>query len=56
MTPGAQIGIIGYGAIGRDLCGRLGREGHKVVLLVRAGSTRGKARRPICRLSIRSRR
>ena len=38
MTPGAQIGIIGYGAIGRDLCDRLGREGHRVVLLLRAGS------------------
>jgi aspartate dehydrogenase len=38
MIPGAQIGIIGYGAIGRDLCGRLWREGHKVVLLVRAES------------------
>jgi aspartate dehydrogenase len=39
MTPCAQIGIIGYGAIGRDLCYRLGREGHRVVLLLRAGST-----------------
>jgi aspartate dehydrogenase len=39
MTPGEQIGIIGYGAIGRDLCDRLGREGHRVVLLLRAGST-----------------
>ena len=38
MTPGAQIGIIGYGAIGRDLCDRLSREGHKVALLLRAGS------------------
>jgi aspartate dehydrogenase len=39
MTPGTQIGIIGYGAIGRDLCDRLGREGHRVVLLLRPGST-----------------
>ena len=39
MTSAAQIGIIGYGAIGRDLCDRLCREGHKVVLLLRAGST-----------------
>ena len=39
MTSAAQIGIIGYGAIGRDLCDRLDREGHKVVLLLRAGST-----------------
>jgi aspartate dehydrogenase len=39
MSPAAQIGIIGYGAIGRALCDRLGREGHKVVLLLRAGST-----------------
>jgi aspartate dehydrogenase len=39
MTSAAQIGIIGYGAIGRDLCDRLGREGHRVVLLLRAGST-----------------
>src|ERR1700722_5111730 len=38
MTPCAQIGVIGYGAIGRDLCDRLGREGHRVVLLLRAGS------------------
>jgi aspartate dehydrogenase len=38
MTPGAQIGIIGYGAIGSDLCDRLSREGHSVVLLLRAGS------------------
>jgi aspartate dehydrogenase len=38
MTPGAPIGIIGYGAIGRDLCDRLSREGHRVVLLLRAGS------------------
>ena len=39
MSSAAQIGVIGYGAIGRDLCDRLGREGHKVVLLLRAGST-----------------
>lgn len=39
MTSAAQIGIIGYGAIGRDLCDRLCREGHKVMLLLRAGST-----------------
>jgi aspartate dehydrogenase len=39
MTPGARIGIIGYGAIGRDLCDRLACEGHRVVLLLRAGST-----------------
>jgi aspartate dehydrogenase len=39
MTPCAQVGVIGYGAIGRDLCDRLGREGHRVVLLLRAGST-----------------
>jgi aspartate dehydrogenase len=39
MTPGARIGIIGYGAIGRDLCDRLSREGHSVVLLLHAGST-----------------
>jgi aspartate dehydrogenase len=38
MTPGAPIGIIGYGAIGRDLCDRVSREGHRVVLLLRAGS------------------
>jgi Trk K+ transport system NAD-binding subunit len=37
MSSAAQIGIIGYGAIGRDLCDRLGREGHEVVLLLRAG-------------------
>jgi aspartate dehydrogenase len=39
MAPGTQIGIIGYGAIGRDLYDRLGREGHRVVLLLRPGST-----------------
>jgi aspartate dehydrogenase len=38
MTLGERIGIIGYGAIGRDLCDRLAREGHSVVLLLRAGS------------------
>src|ERR1700728_792776 len=37
MTPGAPIGIIGYGAIGRDLCDRLSREGHRVVLVLPAG-------------------
>jgi aspartate dehydrogenase len=46
MTPCAQIGIIGYGAIGRDLCYRLGREGHRVVLLLRAGSTSRESVRP----------
>ena len=46
MTPCAQIGIIGYGAIGRDLCYRLGREGHRVVLLLRAGSTSRDSVRP----------
>ena len=39
MITGARIGIIGCGAIGRDLCGRLVREGHRTVLLLRAGST-----------------
>ena len=43
MTSAAQIGIIGYGAIGRDLCDRLGREGHRVVLLLRAGSASRKS-------------
>jgi aspartate dehydrogenase len=38
MTSAAQIGIIGYGAIGRDLCDRLSREGYRVVLLLRTGS------------------
>src|SRR6202045_1926547 len=38
MTSAAQIGIIGYGAIGRNLCDRLSREGHRVVLLLHAGS------------------
>jgi aspartate dehydrogenase len=38
MTSAAQIGIIGYGAIGCDLCDRLSREGYRVVLLLRAGS------------------
>jgi aspartate dehydrogenase len=46
MSPAAQIGIIGYGAIGRDLCDRLGREGHKVVLLLRAGSASQKSAPP----------
>jgi aspartate dehydrogenase len=43
MTLGAPIGVIGYGAIGRDLCDRLGREGHKVVLLVRTDSASRKS-------------
>ena len=34
----AQIGLIGFGAIGRDLSGRLVREGHAVTVLVRPGS------------------
>lgn len=38
MTTRAQIGIIGFGAIGRDLSGRLIREGHTVTVLVRPGS------------------
>jgi aspartate dehydrogenase len=38
MITGARIGIIGYGAIGRDLCDRLSREGYRVVVVLRAGS------------------
>jgi aspartate dehydrogenase len=32
------IGIIGFGAIGRDLAARLARENHRVVVLLRPGS------------------
>lgn len=38
MTTHAQIGIIGFGAIGQDLSERLIREGHIVTVLVRPGS------------------
>ncbi len=38
MTAVAQIGIIGFGAIGRDLTDRLLRKGHGVTLLLRPGS------------------
>jgi len=39
MSPGAPIGIIGYGAIGRDLADRLLRSGHPVTVLLRTEST-----------------
>ena len=38
MTAAAQIGVIGFGAIGRDLTDRLLREGHGVTVLLRPGS------------------
>jgi aspartate dehydrogenase len=38
MSAAASIGIIGFGALGRDLAGRLAREGHHVTVLVRPGS------------------
>ena len=38
MTARPLVGLIGFGAIGRDLAARLVREGHDVVALLRAGS------------------
>jgi aspartate dehydrogenase len=38
MTTHTSVGIIGYGAIGRDLAGRLLRAGHTVTVLLRPGS------------------
>ncbi len=38
MTTRTLVGIIGFGAIGRDLTARLDREGHDVIILLRAGS------------------
>jgi len=38
MTTRTLVGIIGFGAIGRDLAGRLAREGHDVMVLLRANS------------------
>ena len=38
MSARASIGIIGFGAIGRDLAGRLVGEGHDVTVLLRPGS------------------
>ncbi|MCW6511490.1 aspartate dehydrogenase [Lichenifustis flavocetrariae] len=39
MTAGTPIGIIGHGAIGRDLAERLLGSGYHVTVLLRAGST-----------------
>jgi aspartate dehydrogenase len=38
MTSRPPVGIIGYGAIGRDLASRLARGGHAVTVLLRPGS------------------
>ena len=38
MSDRASIGIIGFGAIGRDLAGRLLGEGHRITVLIRPGS------------------
>ena len=38
MTTATRIGIIGFGAIGRDLAERLAREGLELVVLLRPGS------------------
>ncbi len=38
MPTAVHIGIIGFGAIGRDLHRRLSREGHRVTLVLRPGS------------------
>ncbi len=38
MTTRTVVGIIGFGAIGRDLSARLIREGHAITVLVRPGS------------------
>lgn len=38
MTARTSVGIIGFGAIGRDLSARLTREGHEVTVQLRADS------------------
>jgi aspartate dehydrogenase len=39
MTTRTSVGIIGFGAIGRDLSARLTAEGYAVIVQLRAGST-----------------
>ena len=43
MTPRTLVGIVGFGAIGRDLAERLTREGHEATVLLRSGSASRRA-------------